>query len=46
MNKKMLTAIVAAIKLLQPSPGVHPEGAQNGKEQDTGPRYLRCKSKG
>jgi len=40
-------------KMLQPSSQqalqlpstVHPEGTQDGKEQDTGPRYLRCISK-
>ena len=40
---KMLPAILvykgcAAIKPLQPPPTVHPEGTQDGKEQDTGPR--------
>ena len=23
-------------------PTVHPKGTQDGKEQDTGPRQLRC----
>ena len=30
---------------LQPALKVHPEGTQDGKEQDTGPRQLRCTSK-
>ena len=30
---------------LQPPPRVQPEGTQNGKEQDTGLRELRCISK-
>ena len=36
---------LASHQPLQPHSTVHPKRTQNGKEQDTGPTYLRCVSK-